>query len=143
VVWWFGRAPKRWKKGVIILIHKGCTGKNAPTTLESLSLTSWKSVCQTPWKNLKCGEIIEPKLEDTQCSFRANCTTTDKIFTHQKILEKSYEYVKDVYAYFVDLHNADNQALVKSFVAKCCRNTLLTSVISHPSEPEPNYRIKW
>jgi len=34
-------------------------------------------VCQVPWK--RCREIIEPKLEDTQCGFRAGHSTTDQI----------------------------------------------------------------
>jgi len=52
-----------------------------------------------------CHEIIEPKLNDTQCGLRPGHSTTDHIFTLQQI-EKSWECAKDVYTCFVDLEKA-------------------------------------
>jgi len=40
--------------------------------------------------------MIEPNLEDTQCSFRPGRITTDQTFILHKIFEKSWEYAKDV-----------------------------------------------
>jgi len=57
----------------------------------------------------RCREIIESKLGDTPCGFRPGCSTTDKIFTLQKIFEKSWEYAKHFYACFVDLEKAYNR----------------------------------
>ena len=37
----------------------------------------------------QCQEMIEPKLDDTQCSFCPGRSTTDEIFTLQQIFEKS------------------------------------------------------
>ena len=53
-----------------------------------------------------CHEIIEPKLNDTQCGLRPGRSTTDQIFTLQQIFEKSWEHAKDVYTCFVDLEKA-------------------------------------
>jgi len=46
------------------------------------------------------------KLHDAQSGFRPGRNTTDQIFTLQQILEKSWEYAKDVYTCFVDLEKA-------------------------------------
>jgi len=54
----------------------------------------------------RCREIIESKLNDTQCGFRPGRSITDKIFTLQQIFEKSWEYVKDIYACFDELVKA-------------------------------------
>jgi len=56
-----------------------------------------------------CHEIIEPKLNDTQCRLRPGRSTTDQIFTLQQIFEKSWEYAKDVYTCFVDFEKAYNR----------------------------------
>jgi len=54
----------------------------------------------------RCREIIEPKLNNTQCDFGAGHGTTAQIFTLQQIFEKSWEYAKNVYTCFVDLEKA-------------------------------------
>ena len=51
----------------------------------------------------KCQEIVEAKLEDGQCSFRPGQSTTNQTFTLRQTFEKSWEYAKDVFTYFVDL----------------------------------------
>jgi len=46
-------------------------------------------------------------LEDTQCSVRlGRPATSGQIFILHQIFEKYWEYVKHVYAHFVDLENA-------------------------------------
>jgi len=49
------------------------------------------------------GNIIETKLNDTQCGFCRTRSTTEQIFTLQQIIEKSWKPAKDVYTCFVDL----------------------------------------
>ena len=56
-----------------------------------------------------CHEIIEPKLNDTQCGLRPGRSTTDQIFPLQQIFEKSWEYAKDIFTCFVDLEKAYNR----------------------------------
>ena len=51
-------------------------------------------------------EIIEPKLDDTQCGLRPARSNTDPTFTLQQIFEKSWEYAKDVETCFLDLEKA-------------------------------------
>jgi len=51
----------------------------------------------------RCREIIESKLNDTQCGFRPGRGSTDPHFILQQNFEKSWGYVKDVFTCFVDL----------------------------------------
>ena len=51
-------------------------------------------------------KIMESKLEDGQCGFRSDRSIMDQIFSLRQIFAKSWEYAKDVFAYFVDLENA-------------------------------------
>ena len=53
----------------------------------------------------KCQEIMKYKLEDGQCGFCADCSTTDQI-TLKQIFQKSWVYGKDLFACFVDLEKA-------------------------------------
>ena len=48
-------------------------------------------------------EIIETKLEGTQCGFRSDRSITDQIFTLPRIFEKSSKYAKYVRTCFVEL----------------------------------------
>ena len=51
----------------------------------------------------KCREKVESKLEDGQCGFCPDRSTTDQTFTLRQIFEKSWEFAKNVFAWFVDL----------------------------------------
>ena len=54
----------------------------------------------------ECQERVESKLGEDQCCFRLGRSATDHIFTVKQIFEKSWEYAKSVFAYFVDLKKA-------------------------------------
>jgi len=58
----------------------------------------------------RCREIIEPKLDDTQCGFRGVRRTTEQNSTLQQIFEKPWEHAKDVYTSFVDLNKVHDVA---------------------------------
>ena len=51
----------------------------------------------------KCREIVKLKLEDGQCGFHPDRSTTNQTFTLSQSFEKSSKYVKDIFACFVDL----------------------------------------
>jgi len=56
-----------------------------------------KSICYDAVK------IMEPKLNDNQCSFCHGCSTTKEISTSQQVSKNSCEHAKDLYKCFVDL----------------------------------------
>ena len=49
---------------------------------------------------------MESKLEEGQYGFRPGRSTTDQIFTLKQIFEESWEYGKDLFAWFIDLEKA-------------------------------------
>jgi len=51
-------------------------------------------------KSAKCRKTVESKLEDghRQCSFCLGCSTMDQIFILKQILEKSWEYGRNLHA---------------------------------------------
>ena len=53
--------------------------------------------------------VVESKLEDGQCGFQPDRSTTNQTSTLRQIFEKSWEYARDVFACFVDLEKAHDQ----------------------------------
>jgi len=105
VAWCAGRARKDGQIGVIIPIHKK-GDRSELTNYRGISLLSLSGKVYAKCLETRCREIIESKLDDTQCGSRPGRSTTDQIFPLQQIFEKSWEYAKDVYACFVDLEKA-------------------------------------
>ena len=105
VAWKFGKTPRDWQTGVIILIFKKGDRKQC-TNCRGISLLSLPGKVYAKCRERKTREIVESKLEDGQCGFRLSRSTTNQIFTLKQIFEKSWEYGKDLFACFVDLEKA-------------------------------------
>jgi len=69
---------------------------------------------------------MEYKLEDGQCSFCPDHSTTDHIFTLKQIFEKSSEYDKDLFARFVGLKKHMTEFEMK-FRGFCSNITLMVN----------------
>ena len=97
---WHGVLQGHRKVGKLIIpIHrKG--DRSECTNYWGISLLSlqWKVYAKCLVK--RCREIIEPKLDDTQCGFRHGCSTTEKNSPLQQMFEKSWEHAKHVYTCF-------------------------------------------
>ena len=105
VAWKLGKTPRDWQTGVIIPIFKKGDRKQC-TNYRGISLLSLPGKVYAKCLDRKCREIVESKLEDGQCGFRPDRSTTDQIFTLKQIFEKSWEYGKDLFACFVNLEKA-------------------------------------
>ena len=105
VAWKLGKTPRDWQTGVIIPIFKKGDRKQC-TNYRGISFLSLPGKVYAKCLERKCREIVESKLEDGQCGFRPGRSTTDQIFTLKQIFEKSWEYGKDLFAFFVDLEKA-------------------------------------
>jgi len=123
VVWCFGRALKDWQTGVIIAIHKKGYRRKC-TNYRGISLPRLPGNAKCLEK--RCGKIIEWKLDNTQCSFCLDCSTTDQIFTHQHIFEKYWKNAKDVYTCFIELESIWPGSLWKGLGS----DTLLNSAVT-------------
>ena len=105
VGWKLGKTPRDWQADVILPIFKKGDRKQC-TNYRGISLLSLPGKVYAKFLERKCRDIDESKLEDGQCGFRPGRSTTDQIFTLKQIFEKSWEYGKDLFAYFVDLEKA-------------------------------------
>ena len=76
----FGKTPRNWQKGVIILIFKKGNRKQC-MNYRRISLLNLPGKVYAKCLERKCQQIVESKLEDGQCSFRPGRNTTDQIFT--------------------------------------------------------------
>jgi len=81
VAWCSGGAPTDCQTGVIIPIHK--QGESECNVYRSISLSMPGEVFANCLEKT-CSKIIEPEMNDTQCSFRPSRGTTDQIFTAQQ-----------------------------------------------------------
>ena len=105
VAWKLGKTPRDWQTGVIFPIFKKGDRKQC-TNYKGISLLGLPGKVYAKCLEKKCREIVESKLEDGQRGFRPGRSTTDQFFTLKQIFKKSWEYVKDVFACFVDLGKA-------------------------------------
>ena len=105
VAWKFGKTPRDWQTGVIIPIFKKGDRKQC-TNYRGIPLLNLPGKVYAKSFERKFRKIAESKLKDGQCGFRPGRGTTDQIFTLKQILEKSWEYNKDLFACFVDLEKA-------------------------------------
>jgi len=81
------------------------------TSLSSLTTNVYAKCLEEKW----C-EIVEPELDDTQCSFRPGSSIRDQIFTLEHNFGKSCEHVKNVCTCFADLMKANDRVLETIFV---------------------------
>ena len=81
---------------------------------------------------IRCREINESKLNNTQCGFHPGHSTTDQNFTLQQIFEKSWEYVKNFAHVFSTSRKHATGFLMKSF-GECCKSRVMTTTFYWPS----------
>ena len=105
MAWKLGKTPKDWQTGVIIPIYKK-NNREEYRNYRGISLLSLPGKVYAKCLERKCREIVESKLKDGQCGFRPGRSTAGQIFTLRQIVEKSWEYAKDVSSCFVDLEKA-------------------------------------
>ena len=97
--------PEEWKTGIIIPIHKkgdrlNCVNYRGITLLNS----AYKILSNILLKRIS--PYAEDNIGDYQCGFRSNRSTVDQIFTIRQLLEKSWEFNKDVHQLFIDFKQA-------------------------------------
>jgi len=85
-------------------------------------------------------KINEPKLNDTQCRFYPAYNTTDKNFTLQEILEKSWEYAKTFTHVLLTSRKHTIEFLVKTFGESCGR--VAESELKYPTPTFQNFPFR-
>ena len=104
-IWITETLPKEWNESTIIPIHK----KGDRLTCKNYRGITLLNVTYKVLSNV-LKERISPYAEDNlgeyQCGFRPNRSTTDQIFTIRQLLEKSWEFNRDVHQLFIDFRQA-------------------------------------
>ena len=88
--------PQEWKESIIVQIHKKGDRMDCTTSYKIDSNILLSRI--TPYTNAIIGAY--------QCGFRRNRSTVDHIFSTRQILEKKWEYNKDVSQLFIDFEKA-------------------------------------
>ena len=97
--------PEEWKESIIVLIYKKWD-KTDCNNYRGISLlpSTYKIL-----SNILLSRLIayaEEVIEDHQCGFRRNRSTTDHIFCIRQKLEKKWEYNEVVHQLFIDFKKA-------------------------------------
>ena len=96
--------PRRLKKRIIVPILKKETKKYVATTEELHNLAK-VSKYERILAN-KLIKIIDKKLNEEQYAFRQGWSTVDLIFTVRQIIEKQWQFGKNIIMIFIDLEKA-------------------------------------
>ena len=104
-IWRNERIPQSWSVGIIIPLHKKgdkslCSNYRGICLLE----IGYKIFAKVLYNRLVT--LSEEIIGDYQCGFRKKRATTDHIFTIRQIMEKYWEYNKDLYQLFIDFKQA-------------------------------------
>lgn len=104
-IWEQESMPDEWKEGVIIPIHKkgnrlACNNYRGITLLN----TSYKVLSNIIKKRIT--PYSEEIVGEYQSGFRRKRSTTDQLFTLRQLLEKCWEFNRDLHNLFVDFKQA-------------------------------------
>ena len=131
VSWCYGRAPRDWQTGVVILIHKK-GDRSECTNYRGIFLLSLPGKVYAKCLQKRCYEIIELQLDNAQCGFRPGRSTAYQIFTLQQILRNLGSVPKTFAHVLLSLRKHTTGFLVESF-GKCCGSTVSTAACYWPS----------
>ena len=79
VAWREGRAPVYWQTGIVVPFFKKGDRRECFNYI-GITLLSLPGKVYARVLEWKCQTIVEPKIQDTQCSFRPGRRTTDQPF---------------------------------------------------------------
>jgi hypothetical protein len=104
-IWNKEELPQQWKESIIVQIHK----KGDKTDCNNYRGISLSSTAHKILSNILLARLtpyVSEVIEDHQCGFRRNRSTTDQIFYIRQILGKKWEYNGTVHQLFVDFKKA-------------------------------------
>lgn len=109
-IWNEEQIPEAWKESIIIPIHKKgdklkCTNYRGISLIDS----AYKVLSNIMLSRLS--PLVENILGDYQCGFRKHRSTTDQMFTIRQMLEKCWEFNKQLHNLFIDFRQAYDSVL--------------------------------
>ena len=97
--------PEDWKKGVIIPVFKK-GDKKVCDNYRGITLISQIAKVLERILERRMRRKVEEELQEEQYGFRSGRSTVDPIFSMRQLMEKNWEYGKDLVMTFIDLEKA-------------------------------------
>lgn len=114
IIWQTETMPDEWNMAVICPLHK----KGDILACQNYRGISLLNTAYKVFANVLLSKIIpyvEPNLNEYQCGFRPNRSTTDQIFSLRQILERTHEFNIETHHLFIDF-KAANDNVKRSFL---------------------------
>ncbi|KAK3535605.1 hypothetical protein QTP70_017246, partial [Hemibagrus guttatus] len=100
-----GTVPLDWATGVVIpLFKKG--DQRVCSNYRGITLLSLPGKVYSRVLERRVRPLVEPRIQEEQCSFRSSHGTLDQLYTFHRVLEGSWEFAQPVHMCFVDLEKA-------------------------------------
>ncbi|KAL1447116.1 hypothetical protein WDU94_005460 [Cyamophila willieti] len=114
------KIPEEWKEGIIVpLFKKG--DRRVCNNYRGITLTSQVGKLYERIIELKIRPQLEVRLHEEQYGFRRGRSTVDLIFSIKQLMEKYYEYGKELWMAFLDIKKAFD-AVIREKVWQSLRN---------------------
>ncbi|KAK3541730.1 hypothetical protein QTP86_002114 [Hemibagrus guttatus] len=109
MVWRSGTVPLDWATRVVILFKKG--DRRVCSNYRGITLLSLPGKVYSRVLERRVRPLVEPRIQEEQCSFRPSHGTLDQLYTLHRVLEGSSEFAQPVHMCFVDLKKAFDRRL--------------------------------
>ncbi|KAK3564144.1 hypothetical protein QTP86_008500 [Hemibagrus guttatus] len=105
IAWRSGTVPLDWATGVVVpLFKKG--DRRVCSNYRGITLLSLPGKVYSRVLERRVQPLVEPQIQEEQCSFRPSRGTLDQLYTLHRVLEGSWEFAQPVHMCFVDLEKA-------------------------------------
>ncbi|KAK3532073.1 hypothetical protein QTP86_006799 [Hemibagrus guttatus] len=111
IAWRSGTVPLDWVTGVVVpLFKKG--DRRVCSNYRGITLLSLPGKVYSRVLERRVRPLVEPRIQEEQCSFRPGCGTLDHLCTLHTVLEGLWEFAQPVHMCFVDLEKAFDRVLL-------------------------------
>ncbi|KAK3566946.1 hypothetical protein QTP86_006763 [Hemibagrus guttatus] len=105
IAWQSGTVPLDWATGVVVpLFKKG--DRRVCSNYRGITLLSLPGKVYSRVLERRVRPLVEPRIQEEQCSFRPSRGTLDQLYTLHRVLEGLWEFAQPVHMCFVDLEKA-------------------------------------
>ncbi|KAK3561731.1 hypothetical protein QTP86_012984 [Hemibagrus guttatus] len=105
IAWRSGTVPLDWAIAVVVpLFKKG--DRRVCSNYRGITLLSLPGKVYSRVLERRVRPLVEPRIQEEQCSFRPSPGTLDQLYTLHRVLEGSWEFAQPVHMCFVDLEKA-------------------------------------
>ncbi|KAK3533963.1 hypothetical protein QTP70_034997 [Hemibagrus guttatus] len=103
--WRSGTVPLDWATGVVVPHFKKGDWRVC-SNYRGITLLSLPGKVYSRVLERRVRPLVEPRIQEEQCSFRSSRGTLDQLYTLHRVLEGSWEFAQPVHMCFVDLEKA-------------------------------------